>query len=55
MYARGEMTVLHAVGLPYHERSHFDAQQVLESGGSRPHELTTGWLGRALAGRGRCV
>lgn len=52
LYARGEMTVLHAVGLPYHERSHFDAQQVLESGGSRPHELTTGWLGRALAGRG---
>ena len=54
MYGRGEMTVLHAVGLPYRERSHFDAQQVLESGGSRPYELGTGWLGRALqAGNGR--
>jgi uncharacterized protein (DUF1501 family) len=52
LYGRGEMAVLHAVGLPYRERSHFDAQQVLESGGSRPHELTTGWLGRALAARG---
>ncbi len=52
LYVRGEMAVLHAVGLPYRERSHFDAQQVLESGGSRPHELTTGWLGRALAARG---
>ncbi len=49
MYGRGELAVLHAAGLPYRERSHFDAQQVLESGGTRPHELNTGWLGRALA------
>jgi uncharacterized protein (DUF1501 family) len=47
-WGRGELAVVHAVGLPYRERSHFDAQQVLESGGQRPHELTTGWLGRAL-------
>ena len=52
MYGRGEMAVLHAVGLPYRERSHFDAQQLLESGGSRPYELATGWLGRALTGSG---
>ena len=50
MYGRGELTLVHATGLTYHERSHFDAQQVLESGGSRPFELSTGWLGRALAG-----
>ena len=49
MYGRGEAAVLHAVGLPYHERSHFDAQQLLESGGTQPFELQTGWLGRALA------
>lgn len=49
MYGRGEMSVMHAVGLPYKERSHFEAQQLLESGGQRPHEVTTGWLGRALA------
>ena len=30
LYGRGELAVLHAVGLPYRERSHFDAQQVLE-------------------------
>ena len=52
MYGRDELAVVHAVGLPYRERSHFDAQQVLESGGTRPHELTTGWLARALAGSG---
>ena len=51
MHGRGEMSVLHAVGLPYKERSHFEAQQLLESGGQRPHEITTGWLGRALAAR----
>lgn len=51
LYVQRELAVLHAVGLPYRERSHFDAQQVLESGGTRPYELATGWLGRALASR----
>lgn len=49
MYGRAEMIVVHATGLPYRDRSHFDAQQVLESGSARPFELSTGWLGRALA------
>lgn len=53
MYGRGELLVVHATGLPYRERSHFDAQQLLESGGTRPHEITTGWLGRALAAQRR--
>ncbi len=52
MVGRGEASVVHAVGLAYRERSHFDAQQVLESGGVRPYELATGWLGRALAVNG---
>ncbi|MBL8340675.1 MAG: DUF1501 domain-containing protein [Rubrivivax sp.] len=52
MYGRGELLVVHATGLPYRERSHFDAQQVLESGGTRPYELSTGWLARALAAHG---
>lgn len=53
MVLGGEAVVLHATGLPYRERSHFDAQQVLESGGLRPHALNTGWLGRALQASGR--
>ncbi|HEX7441137.1 MAG TPA: hypothetical protein VF319_13680, partial [Caldimonas sp.] len=52
MYGRGELAVVHAVGLAYHERSHFDAQQILESGAVRPYELSTGWLGRALGDNG---
>ncbi len=49
MYGQGEALVVHATGLHYRERSHFDAQQVLESGGERPFALDTGWLARALA------
>ena len=52
MHGRGELTVLQAVGLPYRERSHFDAQQVLESGGTKPYELMTGWLSRAITSTG---
>jgi len=52
MVKKGDALVVHAVGVPYRERSHFDAQQLLESGGTRPHQLTTGWLGRALAASG---
>jgi uncharacterized protein (DUF1501 family) len=48
MYQRKEALVVHAVGLPFSGRSHFDAQQMLESGGSKPYELDTGWLGRAI-------
>ena len=32
-YAAKELAVLHAVASPYRERSHFDGQNVLESGG----------------------
>jgi uncharacterized protein (DUF1501 family) len=44
------MTLLHAVATPYRDRSHFDAQDVLESGHARPHASQSGWLNRALAG-----
>jgi len=44
------LTLVHAVATPYRERSHFDAQDVLESGFARPHASQSGWLNRALAG-----
>lgn len=50
LYQARQMAIVHATGLPYKERSHFEAQQLLESGGPRPYALDTGWLGRALAG-----
>jgi len=48
-YQAKELAVLHAIATPYRERSHFDAQNVLESGDPRPHGSTSGWINRALA------
>lgn len=47
-YAARELSVFHALASPYRERSHFDGQDVLENGSSRPHASQTGWLNRAL-------
>ncbi len=49
-YLGGEAAILHAAASPYRDRSHFDAQDVLESGGGGAvYELSDGWLNRALA------
>jgi uncharacterized protein (DUF1501 family) len=48
-YGAGEALIVHAVATPYRERSHFDGQDVLESGVPRPHVSQTGWLNRAVA------
>jgi uncharacterized protein (DUF1501 family) len=48
-FAAGELAVFHAVATPYRDRSHFDGQDVLESGMLVPHAAQTGWLNRALA------
>ncbi len=45
----GELIVFDAIASPYRERSHFDGQNVLESGLSRPFGSADGWLNRALA------
>jgi uncharacterized protein (DUF1501 family) len=48
-YQAGQATVVHAVATPYRERSHFDGQDVLESGLAKPGAADTGWLNRTLA------
>jgi uncharacterized protein (DUF1501 family) len=48
-YSARELVVFHAVASPYRERSHFDGQDVLENGFTRPHASQSGWLNRALA------
>jgi uncharacterized protein (DUF1501 family) len=49
MYQARQALVLHATATPYRERSHFDAQKVLEAGGVAPGTSAGGWLNRALA------
>ncbi len=48
MYKKGEMICVPASALPYRERSHFDAQNMLELGSSKPHGLKSGWLNRLV-------
>ncbi len=46
MYQEGQALAVHAVSGPYRVRSHFEAQDYLESGAD--HRMTSGWLNRAI-------
>lgn len=48
MFLAGEARLHHAVGTGYTKRSHFDGQNILESGGKTPYAIKTGWLNRML-------
>jgi uncharacterized protein (DUF1501 family) len=48
LYKAGAATIVHAAATPYRERSHFDGQDVLESGLSAPGAADSGWLNRAV-------
>jgi uncharacterized protein (DUF1501 family) len=50
MFAAKEALIVHAAATSYRERSHFDGQDVLESGLEKPGASKTGWLNRLLAG-----
>src|SRR5499425_2853480 len=49
LYTSGAAAIVHAAATPYRERSHFDGQDVLESGLPKPGAADSGWLNRALA------
>ena len=46
LYGAGQMLAVHAVAGPTRSRSHFDAQDCLESGADR--RMDSGWLNRAV-------
>jgi uncharacterized protein (DUF1501 family) len=48
LYQAKQAAIVHATATPYRERSHFDGQDVLESGINRPGAVDSGWLNRAL-------
>jgi uncharacterized protein (DUF1501 family) len=50
LIARREALGLHAIASPYRGRSHFDGQDVLESGLAGVGRIEDGWLNRALGG-----
>ena len=49
LYAQKQALLVHAVASSYRDRSHFDGQNVLETGGARPYALKDGWLARLVA------
>ncbi|WP_192871703.1 DUF1501 domain-containing protein [Variovorax sp. JS1663] len=49
LHAAKEALFVHAVASPYRDRSHFDGQNVLETGGLSPYQLKDGWLNRLVA------
>lgn len=48
IYDSGQLAVIHAVGSPDSTRSHFDAQDYMESGTPGVKSTTDGWLNRYL-------
>ena len=48
LYDAGHLAIVHAVGSPDPTRSHFDAQDYMESGTPGIKATTDGWLNRAL-------
>ena len=41
-------SAVHATSIPYTGRSHFDGQNLMQSGGKVPYAIKTGWLGRGM-------
>jgi uncharacterized protein (DUF1501 family) len=48
LYKDNQAVVVHATATGYRERSHFDGQDVLESGYPGPGAVRSGWLNRAF-------
>ncbi len=48
MYGAKQALFVHAVASPYRDRSHFDGQNVLETGGSAAYRVKDGWMNRLL-------
>ncbi len=54
LWDRGMLAPIHAVGSPSSTRSHFDAQDYMESGTPDRKATNDGWLNRYLATSGTC-
>ena len=48
VYADRQAMFVHAVASPYRDRSHFDGQNVLETGGTAAYQARDGWMNRLL-------
>ena len=51
-YHQGRAAFVHATSFPYTGRSHFDGQNIMETGFEQPYAVTSGWVGRAMNAAG---
>lgn len=49
LFTSGEALIVHAAATAYRDRSHFDGQDVLETGMTGPRMTDTGWMNRLAA------
>jgi uncharacterized protein (DUF1501 family) len=52
LWDQNKGAAVHATNIPYTGRSHFDGQNLMESGGKIPYQVKTGWLGRGMKSAG---
>ena len=48
LIAQGQAVAVHATGFGYTGRSHFEGQDIMQSGVTKPYASASGWLGRAM-------
>ena len=48
LWDQNNASVFHATSIPYKERSHFEGQNLMMTGGRVPYKYKTGWLGRGM-------
>ena len=48
LFKNQQAEVVHATSIPYTGRSHFEGQDLMETGSLTPYASKTGWLGRGL-------
>ena len=48
LWKKDKAAFVHATNIPYTGRSHFDGQNLMETGAHTPYTEKTGWLGRGL-------
>jgi uncharacterized protein (DUF1501 family) len=51
-YQSGNAAFVHATSFPYTGRSHFDGQNIMETGSEQAYAVTSGWVGRAMNAAG---
>ena len=51
-YHKGRAAFVHATSFPYTGQSHFDGQNIMETGFEQAYAVTSGWVGRAMNAAG---